>query len=153
MYGNPYDVTRTCTMHTWRLHGAAPFWVVKQGAGSAGLAPAAGRWNYTACALHVSLNLKAMFGLQDFGSLRRLLGFSVLEMLHMRTHTPKPPLDHGTRAFGKIMGINQRESQCAWGCVYIRCADRHIGVLCSTAFFLFIIFILGSGPGNRSRIA
>ena len=91
MYGNPYDVTRTCATHTWRLHGAAPFWVVKQGAGSAGLAPAVGRWNYTACALHVSLNLKAMFGLQDFGSLRRLLGFSVLgDVAHAYTHTQTP---------------------------------------------------------------
>ncbi len=102
MYGNLYDVTRTCATHTWRLHGAAPFWVVKQGAGSAGLAPAVGRWNYTACALHVSLNLIAMFRLLDFRPLRRILGFSVLGMLHTRTRTPNP---HWTTGPGERKGV------------------------------------------------
>ena len=96
MYGNPYDVTRTCATHTWRLHGAAPFWVVKQGAGSAGLAPAVGRWNYTACALHVSLNLIAMFRLLDFQTSEANLGFQCFgDVAYAYTHT-QPPLDHGT---------------------------------------------------------
>ena len=96
-------------MHTQRLHGAAPFWVVKKGAGSAGLAPAVVRWNSIACALCVfwrylilgpgfslEMFLEFVFSDASLGFQSRVMNGVFWDVAHMFTHAPNPHWTTGT---------------------------------------------------------